>query len=106
MIIRQSLNKNKYIDSQMADEKNDPPCGHMLIGGIITILAFLLYFGRRDGFRNDNEKRVVAGKLIAYPQKPGYETARSLGLDGAEFYQVRQLWNNNKYTEKNITSVL
>lgn len=90
----------------MAGEKNDPPCGHLIIGALIVGLAFFIYFGQLDGFRNTSEKHVVAGKLVALTQKPGYETARSLGLDGAEFYQVRQLWNNKKFTEKNISSVL
>lgn len=90
----------------MADEKNDHGCNHMVICTLIVAIAFFIFFDRRDGFRSSNEKLVVAGKLIALPQKPGYETARSLGLDGAEFYQVRQLWNDKKFTERNIAKVL
>lgn len=100
------FDKNKYMSVGMADEKNDPACNHMIIGALIMGLAFFIFFDKRDGFRSLDEKRVVAGKLIALPQKPGYETARSLGLDGAEFYQVRQLWNDKKFTEKHISNVL
>lgn len=92
--------------TQMADEKTDPACSHVAIGALIMGIAFFIFFNRRDGFRSDHEKRVVAGKLMTLSEKPGYETARSFGLDGAEFYQVRQLWNDKKYTENHITKVL
>lgn len=106
MIARQSLNKINYILDQMADEKNGSECSHIVIGALIIAIAFFIFFNQRDGFRSDQEKRIVAGKLMALPEKPGYETARSLGLDGAEFYQVRQLWNDQKYTRGNISKVL
>lgn len=90
----------------MADENTSSACHHMAIGALIMGIAFFIFFHQRDGFRSNQEKIVVAGKLMSLPEKPGYETARSFGLDGAEFYQVRQLWNNRKYTEKDIVKVL
>jgi hypothetical protein len=90
----------------MADSETPGGCNHLLIGTLIIGLVFLIYFTQAEGFRSSDEKLNVAGKLLAMTVKPGYDSARRLGLDGAEFYQVRQLWNKNKFTAGNIAGVL
>lgn len=62
---------------------------------------------RNDGFRSQQEKTQLASRLTSGGgQKPEFEAMKSMGLDGAEYYTVRQLWNNNKFTKSNIVKVL
>ena len=81
-------------------------CNHMAVALLILGVVFILLYDHRDGFRSQEEKNILAGRLTEPHVKPNYETMKASGLDGAEFYEVRQLWNNQKYTKENIAKVL
>lgn len=81
-------------------------CNHLGIGLLILCVAFLLFYNRHEGFRSQEEKNILADRLVAPLVKPEYEAMKATGLDGAEFYEVRQLWNKQKYTKENIAKAL
>ena len=81
-------------------------CNHIAIALLILGVAFLLFYDNHEGFRSQNEKKILAGRLTDPRVKPNYEAMKAAGLEGAEFYEVRQLWNNQKYTKENIANVL
>jgi hypothetical protein len=79
----------------------------MPIALLILGVAFLIFWNHREGFRSQNEKVAIASKLTSQAgNKPEFDTVKSMGLDGAEFYTVRQLWNDHKFTKENIEKVL
>jgi hypothetical protein len=80
----------------------------MTIALLVLGVAFLLFCDRSEGFRSQEEKNNLASRLVAggSRMKPEYEAMKTAGLDGAEFYEVRQLWNNQKFTKENIAKVL
>lgn len=82
-------------------------CHHMPIALLILGVAFLMFLNHSEGFRSQNEKKAIATKLTTGGgQKPEFEAMKSIGLDGAEFYTVRQLWNDHKFTSENVAKVL
>lgn len=82
-------------------------CNHLPLALLIVAVAFLMLVGHNDGFRSQEEKTRLASQLTSGGgQKPEFEAMKSIGLDGAEYYTVRQLWNNNKFTTGNIVKVL
>lgn len=85
-------------------------CNHVGVALLVLGVAFLLFYGHHEGFRSQEEKNNLASRLVTggggSSVKPEYEAMKTVGLDGAEFYEVRQLWNNQKYTKENIAKVL
>ena len=71
--------------------------------GLVILLMHM--FARADGFRSKEEKQETAASMLAMGV-PTYKGLKMLGLDGAEYYDARQLWNRNKYTRRNIESML
>jgi hypothetical protein len=82
-------------------------CNHLPIALLILGVAFLIFWNHKEGFRSQSEKTAIASKLTSQAgSRPEFEAMKSIGLDGAEFYEVRQLWNKNKFTRENIEKVL
>jgi len=87
--------------------RHEMACNHMMVALAITAVALLIFLGRSEGFRSQEEKSAIAARMTTVPvQKPEFEAMKSIGLDGAEYYSVRQLWNNRKFTKDNIAKVL
>ena len=78
----------------------------MTVALLILGVTLLLFCGHHEGFRSQDEKNKLASRLVDPLIKPNYEAMKVVGLDGAEFYEVRQLWNNKKYTKENIIKML
>ena len=81
-------------------------CSAMLCGFLIVILIVMLSsYLCVDGFRSSKEKNTIAQRLVKTGQ-PVYERFKSMGLDGVEYYDAKQLWRKNKYDVKNIREIL
>jgi hypothetical protein len=82
------------------------PMSACAIALAIVAVMLLLWYTHADGFRSDADKKYIGGVIVARGQ-PTYSNARALGLDGAEYYQVRQLWHTgDRFTQANVSKVL
>ena len=76
--------------------------------GILLVIILLLVYQRTcvgDGFRTESEKSVIVEGLQKMGE-PLRESVRKLGLDGVEYYTVKQLWRSGKYSDKNIKAII
>ena len=75
----------------------------------ITVVIILLILCKckslDDSFRTQEEKRSLASHLIKNGE-PNFHDYKLLGLDGAEFYEGKQLWRKNKYNETFLSKIL
>jgi hypothetical protein len=71
----------------------------------IILIIFIYFTSGFDGFRSPTEKHNLA-KLLATSGEPEFTKMKRLGLDGAEYYEARQLWRKNKYSPREIEGVL
>ena len=73
---------------------------------VITILIVIIMTRTcNEGFRSSQEKKKIAKELVVKGQ-PKYETFRKKGLDGVEYYDAKQLWNQDKYNFNHIEGIL
>jgi hypothetical protein len=80
------------------------PVGVLIIF-IIIASALASYYYAFDGFRSNEERQELAKKVVAGGE-PRYEPLKNMGLDGAEYYEVRQLWNHKRFTQHGVANVL
>ncbi len=82
-------------------------CSHAVLALCIIGLALVVIVDKYEGFRSDAQKSALASRITeGGGTKPEFDGLRSLGLDGAEAYQVRQLWYNGKMTQSAVAKVL
>jgi hypothetical protein len=80
--------------------------------GLFVIMIILFSYMTRDetvllcdGFRNAEQKKDIAERLVA-AGRPNRDAFRAGELDGVEYYDAKQLWQNNKYSSEHIQGIL
>lgn len=76
-------------------------CSFLIVILLITIISHTC----TEGFRT-NANKIILSERIVRKGKPVYSNFKNMGLDGVEYYDAKQLWNNKKYDITNLKNIL